>query len=182
MSFLAVKFPNLEYLDFGGGFGVDEDNGSGFNFSKFGREVTKLMESISGRMHKKIKLILEPGRIIGGNAGFYITRVIDTKERNKKQVVILNSSIVQFPRPLFYGEKTRHPVFVFDQNGCYKNTDSRASMIVGCSTYSRDIFINKINLCQVEPGDFLIFGNAGSYCASSYTQFLGFEKPKELII
>ncbi|GAB4284527.1 MAG: diaminopimelate decarboxylase [Marinilabiliales bacterium] len=179
---LAVYFPNLRYLDFGGGFGVDEYQEKCFDFDKYGEGVDNLMKEISLIYGQPLKLILEPGRIIGSNAGYYITKIIDTKDRFDKQVVVLNSSIVQFPRPLFYGEKTKHPVYVFDKDGNIKTTGNHTCMLVGCSTYSRDIFIDNLNIGKLTAGDFVVFGNSGAYCSSSYTQFLGFNKPKEIFI
>jgi len=39
-----------------------------------------------------------------------------------------------------------------------------------------------IELPEIKPGDTLVFGNAGSYSASSHMQFLGFPKPEEFFI
>lgn len=56
------------------------------------------------------------------------------------------------------------------------------SKVSGCSTYSKDYLSHEASLPESEIGDYLVFENAGAYCASMYTTFLGFEKPKEIFI
>jgi len=175
---IAKNFPRLQFIDFGGGFGIAEKNSTGFNFLEYGRKLTKIMNEISIKMGRPIKLILEPGRIIGGEAGYFVTKVNDIKMRNNKQLIGVNASSVQFPRPLFYPEDAFHPVRII------RNTNKRegapmVSDIYGCSTYSRDYLAKNI-ICEiVSIDDTVVFLNAGSYCASSFTNFLGFKKPKE---
>jgi diaminopimelate decarboxylase len=60
--------------------------------------------------------------------------------------------------------------------------EKKPTLVYGCSTYSRDIFANKTELPELKIGDVVVFGNAGSYCASSHMQFLGFQKPKEYFV
>lgn len=176
---ISKSFPNLEYLNFGGGFGISEDGNKQFDFETYGTRVSELMLEASSRHKKNLKLILEPGRIIGGEAGFFVCKVNDIKERPNLLLVGVNASTVQFSRPLLYPDIANHPVTVI-RNGVVLNTNETVTTtIYGCSTYSRDLFSKKIKLPKIEIGDMLVFGIAGSYCASSYTTFLGFPKPAE---
>lgn len=179
---ISDDFPELEYLNFGGGFGVSEEGGASFNFSEFDTQITRLMNHVSKEKGKSIKLILEPGRIIGGLSGYFVCYVTDIKIRGDKQLVGLNASTVQFSRPLLYPEKARHPIGIIRNGVQILSEKTKLTTIFGCSTYSRDIFTNNTELPELEIGDTIVFGNAGSYSASSYMQFLGFPKPEEFFV
>jgi len=174
---ISQDFPNIEYLDFGGGFGIDS-----FDFDTYGTGVSQLMTDFSEKRKKPVKLILEPGRILGGQSGYFICRVTDIKFRNDIQFVGVNACSTQFPRPLLYPDESFHPAWILNKDGFIKYDDNISSKINGCSTYSRDYLAHKIMLPKAEIGDFIILGNAGAYCASMYTTFLGFEKPKAIFI
>jgi len=90
--------------------------------------------------------------------------------------------VAQFSRPLLYPDMARHPVNIIRNGQVLHESEHQLHTIFGCSTYSRDILRSKIELPQVNTGDLLVFGNAGSYCASSYCQFLGFPKPEEFFL
>jgi diaminopimelate decarboxylase len=179
---LTELFPNIAYLDFGGGFGLEENQKTAFDFKHYYQKVFGLMTQLSGKMGKEVKLLLEPGRIIGGDAGFFVCKVVDVKKRNGKQLIGVNASSVQFPRPLFYPDKTFHPVTLINGNGTTKNTDYEDSVIYGCSTYSRDFLAKNIHLPRANTDDIVVLGYAGSYSASAHTRFLGFHPAKEIIV
>ncbi len=179
---IAMDFPKLEYLNFGGGFGVSENGEKQFNISEYNTRVTELMNEISLSYGKNLKLILEPGRIIGGEAGYFVSNITDIKKRGDKQLVGINASTVQFPRPLLYPETAKHPVMIIRDGIQLISDKNHSTTIYGCSTYSRDIFSENINLPELRIGDTIVFGNSGSYSASSHMQFLGFPKPKEFFV
>ncbi len=179
---LSNDFPNLEYLNFGGGFGVSEQGKEFFDVKTYGGKVSALMEKVSIKRGKSIQLILEPGRIIGGEAGYFVCLVTDVKEREDRVFVGLNASTAQFTRPLIYPELANHPVIIIRNGSILKTENQVNTTIYGCSTYSNDIFCKDKKLPKLSIGDVVIFANAGSYCASSYCEFLGFDKPKEVFI
>lgn len=176
---LVGLFPGLLYLDFGGGFGFGEKTIKEFDIETYGQRVARLMNQVSEKTGRELKLILEPGRIIGINSGYFVCKVVDIKDRNKQQMIGVNASCVQFPRPLFYPDDAYHPVQILHQNGYSNGKSGMASSIFGCSTYSRDFLARDIVLPQVSVGDIIILGHAGSYCAAAHTDFLGFPKAKE---
>jgi diaminopimelate decarboxylase len=179
---LAAGFPNLEYLNLGGGFGLSENGDKQLDFDEYNVQVTKLMNEVSLQKGKSIKLILEPGRIIGGNAGYFVCNVTDVKNRPGKQLVGVNASTVQFSRPLLYPEIANHPVAVIRDGVPLLSDEMHPTTIYGCSTYSRDIFTSKAVLPDLKIGDIVVFSNAGSYCGSSHMLFLGFPKPEEYFV
>ncbi len=179
---IAENFHHLEYINFGGGFGVSESGEEQFNFNKYSKSVTALMEQFTKKQNKNIKLVLEPGRIIGGEAGYFICYVTDIKDRGDKQLVGVNASTVQFSRPLLYSDLADHPVAVIRDGVQLESEETMPTTVYGCSTYSRDIFSKNKMLPELRIGDVVVYGNAGSYCSSSHMQFLGFPKAKEFFI
>jgi len=175
-------FPNLQYPDFGGGFGIGEESIEAFDMESYGVKVTQLMDQVSGKTGREIKLMLEPGRIIGVNSGYFVCRVVDVKDHSNKQLIGVNASSVQFPRPLFYPDDAYHPVRILHGNGCAEGNSGITSSIYGCSTYSRDFLARDISLPRTSKGDIIILGHAGAYCATAHTDFLGFPKAKELLL
>ncbi len=175
---IAVAFPKLDYLNFGGGFGVSEDGENQFDISKYNTHMSELLSEVSHHL----KLILEPGRIIGGKAGFFVCNVTDVKQRENNRLAGVNASIVQFSRPLLYPDIANHPVMIIREGLQLTGGPLFSTTIYGCSTYSRDLFSKMAQLPELEIGDTVVLGNAGSYSASSYTQFLGFPKPEEYFI
>ncbi len=179
---LVNIFPGLEYIDLGGGFGVDEDStGVEFDFKTYGEAVTQLFTKVSGAYTRPLRIIFEPGRVIGAVAGFFISTVTDIKYRDDKQLVGVNASSAQFPRPLFYPEEAVHPAWLVRGSKLVESMLVK-SAVYGCSTYSRDYLSRNIMLPQAMIGDKIIFGNAGAYCNSAHTQFLGFEQAAEYYI
>lgn len=179
---IAADFPALGYLNFGGGFGVAENGEAHFNMAEYSQRVTELMSEVSRRRGSSMQMILEPGRFIGGKAGFFVCNVTDVKNRNDHRLAGVNASTVQFSRPLLYPDIANHPVAIV-RGGVQLNAGPLyPTTIYGCSTYSRDLFSNKVLLPDLEIGDIVVLGNAGSYSASSYCQFLGFPKPEEFFI
>jgi len=179
---IAANFHHLEYLDFGGGFGVSENGENHFEIEEYGERVTRLMSDISLLRGSGLRLILEPGRIIGGDAGFFVCNITDIKKRENARLTGVNASIVQFSRPLLYPDIANHPVLIIRDGAQLSSESLYSTTIYGCSTYSRDLFSKKAQLPELKIGDIVVFGNAGSYSASSHSQFLGFPKPEEFFI
>ncbi len=174
-------FPNLTHIDLGGGFGINRNGSFPFDIEHYGKKLDVMMKDISNSLDRDLHLLLEPGRIIGGEAGYFACLVTDVKIRKNKQLIGINASTTQFPRPLFYPDTAIHPVAIV-RDGALANGGTVMSNIYGCSTYSRDYFIKGASIPKADIGDWIIFGNAGSYCAAAYTHFLGFLPAEEKFI
>lgn len=179
---LALLFPQLRFVDFGGGFGLAEEDPGQLDMQAYGKEVAALMRGISHKLGREIRLILEPGRIIGGEAGYFVCEVVDIKTRPEQVFIGVNASVAQFPRPLFYPDSAFHPVAVIRATGQAAEGMRRRSSVYGCSTYSRDYLARDLLLPECSSGDLIVLGNAGSYCSGAHTSFLGFPEAEEFYI
>jgi diaminopimelate decarboxylase len=178
---LAELFPHVECLNLGGGFSVSDQGKATFDMESYGERVGRFMEEQSHSQGRRVRLVLEPGRIIGCDAGFFACRVNDVKVRGGNQFIGVNASSTQFPRPLFYPDSAFHPV-VLMRNGQVLDSDGVTSSVYGCSTYSRDFLARDTALPPAEVDDWVVLGHAGSYCASAHTRFLGFPPAEEVFL
>ncbi len=177
----ARLFPNLDCLNFGGGFSVPEPDDDSFDMANYGRKVSRLMRQECRTLGREIRLALEPGRIIGGTAGYFFCKVTDVKLRGDHQFIGVDASSTQFPRPLLYPDTARHPVAIMRGDGTAVGPLILSS-VYGCSTYSRDFLARDMPLPAVRIGDWVVLGHAGSYSASARTDFLGFPPAEEVFL
>lgn len=162
---LSSEFRNighrLEFIDMGGGLGI-----------AYCGETPPTLPSYAQALLTEIaptglKLLLEPGRLIVGNAGIILTRVIDIKCTPLKTFVITDASMTELIRPALYGAyheivpvKPRpHPPSEVD--------------IVGPVCETGDFLGLRRSLPLPEVGDLLVVKSTGAYgssMASNYNQ------------
>ena len=172
---LSEHFPDLEFIDLGGGFPI---NHARFDLDSYKREVALLLRRYSAHRERPLRLILEPGRAMFGDAAVFCTTVTDVKHRPDRVVVGCDGSATLLPRAMFYEDY--NPVRV--AGGAGREPFPLPADVAGATTYSRDYLTRKVELPEVAPGDLLIFENAGSYCYSMITRFLGQPLPPEYLI
>jgi len=86
----------IQYLDMGGGLGITYDDETPPDPSEYARAI---VESLGGT---PIQLILEPGRVIVGNAGILVTKVLFRKTGQVKEFVIVDAGMNDLLRPTLY--------------------------------------------------------------------------------
>ncbi|MGZ5568287.1 MAG: diaminopimelate decarboxylase family protein, partial [Limisphaerales bacterium] len=115
-----------------------------------------------------LKILIEPGRFIVGNAGILVTRVEYVKRTGKKNFVIVDAAMNDLIRPAFYD--SYHEIVPLQQarNGASKTIPSD---VVGPICESGDFFCKDRPLQKVGEGDYLAMMSAGAYgfvMASNY--------------
>lgn len=172
--------PDLDYINIGGGVGIDYlHSGDGFEYREFGEEVCALARQISEERGRSLDVLFEPGRSLVGSSGTFITRVTDIKSLGDTRFVVVDGSVSVFPRP-FHVPGSYHTVRVLDSpDGAMANPVP--STVVGRTTFSRDI----LGVCDLPHdlaiGALLSFGDAGAYCESMISRFLGQREPMHYV-
>ncbi|MBT7502339.1 MAG: diaminopimelate decarboxylase, partial [Gemmatimonadales bacterium] len=87
----------LEYLDIGGGYGIQYDDDPGLDIHQLAAEVIPRVQAAG------LRLVLEPGRSIVGDAGALLTRVQYVKKTEGKTFVIVDGGMSELIRPSHYG-------------------------------------------------------------------------------
>lgn len=175
---LVPHFPAVDYLDLGGGFGVPGPGQEPFDLAGYGALVAEIMAEAAQLAGRAVALVLEPGRIVGAGSGLFVCRVTDVKLRGERQLVGVDGSSAQFPRPLLYPDSAWHPHALLPADGREAGA-LLPSQVYGCSTYSRDFLVWDGALPAAWPGDLVVLSQAGAYCASLRTEFLGFPPAPE---
>ena len=104
-----------------------------------------------------LKILLEPGRFISGNAGILVTRVEYLKRTGKKNFVIVDAAMNDLIRPAFY-DSYHEIVPLTKKSGAMISSD-----VVGGICESGDYFCKDRPLPKVGEGDFLALLSAGAY-------------------
>ncbi|UCG34669.1 MAG: diaminopimelate decarboxylase [Candidatus Omnitrophota bacterium] len=144
----------LEYLNIGGGLGIIYDKERPQTAAKFARKVLPLLKSIS------LKVILEPGRFIVGNAGILVTKVLYVKNTIQKKFIIIDAGMNDLIRPsLYQAHHTIVPLSLYRRKT--KGTSKKAD-IVGPICESAD-FLGKERDLDAKVGDYLAVLGAGAY-------------------
>lgn len=175
---LSDLLEDLTYVDLGGGFPVPDDEVPEFDYEEYDRRISTMFEEYSAKRGRDVQLILEPGRAMFGDAAVFCTSVLDVKERPDRRLACVDASSTLLPRSMFYGEY--HAMEVLGRAD--EPADDKPTDVVGCTTYSRDFLAKGEKLPEVREGDVLTFRNAGSYCYSMISQFLGQDMPQEVLL
>ncbi len=153
---------NLQYIDIGGGFGISyEDTKSALNIKELAKVIAPLIQKM------EMKLILEPGRYIMGNAGVLVARVRYKKRMKSKTFIIVDAAMNDLIRPSLYSayhriKKLKEPKENFPQE---------IVDVVGPICESGDFFAQERLLPRIKEGEYLCIMDAGAYgfsMSSSY--------------
>ncbi|MFN3568289.1 MAG: diaminopimelate decarboxylase [Caldimicrobium sp.] len=141
----------IKYLDLGGGLGIVYD-----------AEEPPLPEEVSPAIVKELKglpitLLLEPGRVIVGNAGVLITKVLYTKSNKEKNFIIVDAGMNDLIRPAFY--QAYHKIIPLVD----KEEEEIIADIVGPICESGDFLAKDRRIPKVKGGDYLVVMSAGAY-------------------
>jgi len=140
----------LEHIDIGGGLGISYDKKLIVSKEDFSKEILKLVEPLD------LKLLIEPGRSIVGDAGILVTKVINTKKSPSKNFLIVDAGMNDLIRPPLYS--AYHAIKEVSQT---KNKKI-LSDVVGPVCETAD-FLGKDRMLSVKQGDYLCVENVGAY-------------------
>lgn len=149
----------ITHVDLGGGLGVPYKQGEELpSPAEYGAMVARVTKDWG------VKLIFEPGRVIAGNAGVLLTRVVRVKRGINDPFVIVDAAMNDLARPALYG--AYHDFTAVEPKGA----DMTAN-IVGPICETGDTFAMGRLCDKLESGDLAVFRTAGAYgatMASSY--------------
>jgi diaminopimelate decarboxylase len=161
---------HLEYLDIGGGYGVPY-TGDEMDIQALAASILPLVKD-SG-----LKLILEPGRSIVGEAGLLVTRVQAVKVSGSKTFVITDAGMTELIRPSHYGGF--HPIAaVEEQEG---RTVKRVD-VVGPICETGDFLAQDRELPLPKAGELLAIGIAGAYGFTMASNYNARPRPPEVMV
>ena len=149
----------IRYIDLGGGLGITYDQEEPPHPQEYARTITKELGDMP------YTLILEPGRVIVGNAGILVTKVLYIKKGEEKNFIIIDAGMNDLIRPSLYG--SFHKI----QPVVRRNRLKIQADVVGPICESGD-FLGKDRVLPLpKPEELLAVMSAGAYgfcMASNY--------------
>jgi len=142
---------NIKYLDMGGGLGITYNDEEPPHPAEYAAAIKESIGDI------KVKLILEPGRVIVGNAGILVTKVLYRKSTDDKEFVIIDAGMNDLVRPTLY--KAFHAIKPVVISGEGEMTAD----IVGPICESGDFLALGRVMQKVGQGELLSVMSAGAY-------------------
>ncbi|MCX5703323.1 MAG: diaminopimelate decarboxylase [Candidatus Omnitrophica bacterium] len=160
----------LEYLNIGGGLGIIYDRETPQTAKDFAAKVLPLLRKTG------LKIILEPGRFIVGNAGILVTKVLYIKSTPKKKFIIVDGGMNDLIRPALYG--AYHNIQPLRRiAGPKQKVD-----VVGPICESGDFFAKERRLPKLKEGDYLAIMTSGAYGFSMSSNYNSRTRCKEVMV
>jgi diaminopimelate decarboxylase len=161
---------DIKFLNLGGGLGITYSDEK----PPHPREYARALKEAIG--DNSVTLILEPGRVITGNAGILVTRVLYTKSTKNKRFVIVDAGMNDLIRPALYN--SFHAV----QPVKMTRSEKLPADLVGPVCETGDFLAKDRKMPQFEPGDLVAVMSAGAYSFSMASNYNSRPRPAEVMV
>ncbi len=174
----AQYFPDLEFIDVGGGFGVPyHPTEERLNLAELGEKIKTRFENFCTKYGRTLQLRFEPGRYIVGESGHLLTRVNTIKQSPSHKVVVgTDTGMNHLLRVALHG--SYHPIVnVNNPTGKIQKYE-----IVGNICESSDFFAHDREIHEVREGDILDIQIAGAYGMAMASHYQFRDLPAEVLV
>lgn len=173
---LVPHFPELEFLDLGGGFKVAYKNNDHItDINLLGKEIENFLKNLELKHQRKFQCWFEPGKYLVSESGYLITKVNVLKTSNNTVFAGVNSGLNHLIRPMMYDAYHRI-ANISNEKGELKTYTITGNI---CET---DTFGTDRQLHEVREGDYLAIYNAGAYGFEMSSNYNSRYKPAEVIV
>ena len=163
---------SLEYLNIGGGLGIIYDRETPQTAQIYANKILPLL------MRTGLKIIMEPGRFIVGNAGILVAKVLYIKNTPKKKFVIVDAGMNDLIRPALYS--AYHQILPLAQAG--PGAKKEKVDIVGPICESGDFLAKDREMPVFKEGDCLAVMGSGAYGFSMSSNYNSRRKAAEVMV
>ncbi len=154
---------NIQRLDLGGGLGIPYARSN--EAPPLPVEYGALIKKTLGHLGCEIEI--EPGRLIAGNAGLMVSKVIYVKSGEGRDFLILDGAMNDLIRPAMY--EAYHDIVAVREPAV--GAEQQPYDIVGPVCESGDTFAKQRNMPPLAPGDLVAFRSAGAYGAVMSSEY-----------
>ncbi len=174
----------VRYVNIGGGFGIPYFEGDE------SLDLQAVSQNLDGLLSEAIKpnlpearVVLELGRYIVGECGFYVTRVIDRKQSRGKTFLVVDGGLHhQLAASGNFGQVIRRNYRVAIGNRIDHDPVESVN-VVGCLCTPLDLLASNVVLPECDIGDLVVVFQAGAYgLTASPTAFLSHPAPVEMLV
>jgi diaminopimelate decarboxylase len=165
----------IDYVDAGGGLGIDYENSSPSDFREAVTDyAAALLRPLRGL---KVHLLLEPGRCIVGPAGALLTRVIYQKVNGGKKFLVVDAAMNDLLRPSLYGAFHEIVPVISKLDAKDEIVD-----IVGPVCETGDFFARDRTFPATPEGSLLAILDAGAYGMTLASNYNSRPRPPEVLV
>jgi diaminopimelate decarboxylase len=173
----AARFPDLEFVNIGGGLGVPYAPGeSEISLSDLASVIKKAYGEFQASTMQNVELWMEPGRYLVAHAGVLLTEVNTVKTSHSHTYLGTNSGMNHLIRPAMYG--AYHEV----ANLSKRTGSTRIYDVVGNICESSDFFARNREMPETDEGDMLAIMGAGAYGSSMTSDYNLRPAPAEIFV
>ncbi|HEY2381024.1 MAG TPA: diaminopimelate decarboxylase [Terriglobia bacterium] len=162
----------LKYLDFGGGLGISYNSEEPPSPAAYGAAVAKAAWDLG------LTIVLEPGRVIVGNAGVLLTRVLLKKNQGAKKFLVIDAGMNDLIRPALYG--SHHQLWPVQTRS--KESPQETVDVVGPVCESADFIAKDREIAVLQPGELLAVMSAGAYSFSLSSNYNSRPRAAEVLV
>ncbi len=171
---LRLKGLDIRYLDVGGGLGIPYHEEEPPLPEDYGKAIVDRVSDLG------VTLILEPGRLLVGNAGILLTSVLYIKKTRQKNFVIVDAAMNDLIRPSLYD--AHHEIQPVLQYPLSSNQRQITADIVGPICESGDYLAKSRTVGYVEQGSLLAVMSAGAYGFSMSSNYNSRPRAAEILV
>jgi diaminopimelate decarboxylase len=165
----AQRVP-VRHLDLGGGLGIVYHDEKPPLPEEYARAILPLLRDID------CTLLLEPGRILVGNGGILVTRVVFTKQNGHKNFIVVDAGMNDLIRPSLYGANHRIQAVAPGRRRQW------TADVVGPICESGDFFARDRHMPIVKEGELLAIMSAGAYGFALASNYNSRTRPPEVLV
>ena len=173
----------VRFLNLGGGFGIPYFPGEQrLDLAPIGDNLAHLSQRANQEM-PSAQLVIELGRYLVGEAGIYVTRVVDRKVSRGQVFLVVDGGLNHhLSASGNFGQVIRknYPVVIGNR---MDSTEKESASVVGPLCTPLDMLADRMELARAEPGALVVIFQSGAYGASASPQaFLGHPAVTEVLV
>lgn len=173
----AREFPSLEFIDFGGGFGVPyQPREEPLTMKSLGKKITATLTIFMKSYGKDLLVRFEPGRFLVAESGVLLATVTEIKQTPYKKFVGVNAGFNQLIRPAMYG------AYQEVVNASNITGKKETISLVGNICESADFFAQDRQITTFSEGNIAAILDVGAYGYSMSSHFNTRSQPAEVLI
>jgi diaminopimelate decarboxylase len=169
---LAAAGIPMGHVDVGGGLGIAYSDETPPHPDEYGAAIRRALARFPG------EVLLEPGRVLVGNAGLLATRVLYVKRSGRRVFVVVDAAMNDLVRPSYYG--AHHEI----EPAGAPRAGAREIVcdVVGPICESSDFLAKRRRMAEPQPGDLLAVRSAGAYGFSMASNYNARPRAAEVLV
>ncbi|NLK89576.1 MAG: diaminopimelate decarboxylase [Clostridiaceae bacterium] len=179
----VARFPDLELVDLGGGFGIPHRKLAGeqrLDLGVLNKELTRLVRSFTDRHERDLLFKSEPGRYVVAECGVLLGTVHAVKETGQTVYAGTDLGFNVLARPILYD--SWHDILIYRDDRYLDDSETKPVTVVGNICESGDIIAADRPLPDPQANDVVIVLDTGAYGYAMSSNYNNRLRPAEVLI